>query len=299
MARSRNIKPGFFKSEQVADCSDGARLLFIGLWILADYRGVLEWRARKVKAELFSYDENRDMETLISELETQQLISILEQNGKRFVCIREFSKYQNPHKNECDSGSPLPNPTEFQDKSRTERHDSRAEREDSDPNPADSLILIPDSLIPDPDSLIERSLISMKPRKQRKNIYSKEFEEFWAISPKTGTKLEAFQAWQVLDPDKETRDLIEFHILEHIRWRKEWNKVDSKHCPNWKHMCRWLKYEAWTMVLDWPKMKTPPSVESHRRDERPNEGASDAEVATWLGVDEDVYAAGKQKFNNE
>ena len=39
MARIRYIKPEFFDSEQVASVSLGARLLFAGLWTVADREG--------------------------------------------------------------------------------------------------------------------------------------------------------------------------------------------------------------------------------------------------------------------
>ena len=55
MARARNIKPGFFKNEFLADLPFETRLLFIGLWTLADREGRLEDRPRKIKMELFAY----------------------------------------------------------------------------------------------------------------------------------------------------------------------------------------------------------------------------------------------------
>ena len=36
MARARNIKPGFFTNDVLADCDPLARLLFAGLWTVAD-----------------------------------------------------------------------------------------------------------------------------------------------------------------------------------------------------------------------------------------------------------------------
>lgn len=39
MARARNIKPSFFKNEDLADLNPFDRLLFIGLWCLADREG--------------------------------------------------------------------------------------------------------------------------------------------------------------------------------------------------------------------------------------------------------------------
>ena len=47
MARSRNIKPSFFMNEDIIELPYEARLLFIGLWTLADREGRLENRPKK------------------------------------------------------------------------------------------------------------------------------------------------------------------------------------------------------------------------------------------------------------
>jgi hypothetical protein len=74
--RARNIKPGFFKNEDLADCDLSARLLFIGLWCLADREGRLEYRARKIKAEVFPY-ENISVEKLIKQLSDKGLFNCI------------------------------------------------------------------------------------------------------------------------------------------------------------------------------------------------------------------------------
>jgi hypothetical protein len=53
MARTRSIKPSFFKNEFLAECEPMARLLFIGLWTLADSQGRMEFRPMRIRAELF------------------------------------------------------------------------------------------------------------------------------------------------------------------------------------------------------------------------------------------------------
>ena len=50
MARARNIKPGFFANENLAECDPLARLLFAGLWCLADREGRLEDRPKRIAA---------------------------------------------------------------------------------------------------------------------------------------------------------------------------------------------------------------------------------------------------------
>ena len=56
MARARNIKPGLFKNELLVEQSLFVRLLFVGLWTLADREGRLEDRPKRIKLELFPYD---------------------------------------------------------------------------------------------------------------------------------------------------------------------------------------------------------------------------------------------------
>ena len=51
MPRARNVKPGFFKNELLAECEPLARILFEGLWCEADREGRLEDRPRRLKAE--------------------------------------------------------------------------------------------------------------------------------------------------------------------------------------------------------------------------------------------------------
>jgi len=56
MARTRSIKPSFFKNEYLAECEPMARLLFIGLWTLADSHGRMEFRPMRFKADVFQYE---------------------------------------------------------------------------------------------------------------------------------------------------------------------------------------------------------------------------------------------------
>ena len=56
MARARNIKPAFFTNDDLAEIEPLGRLLFIGLWTICDYKGDLEWRQKRVKAQILPYD---------------------------------------------------------------------------------------------------------------------------------------------------------------------------------------------------------------------------------------------------
>ena len=103
--RARNIKPGFFTNEQLAECCFAARILYEGLWCLADRRGRLEDRTKRFKASVFPYD-NVDVTELVEELEAQKLIVRYEVNGVRYIWIPKFLVHQRPHKKETDSTIP-------------------------------------------------------------------------------------------------------------------------------------------------------------------------------------------------
>lgn len=103
--RARDIKPRFYKNDQLAECSMAARLLFPGLWMLADREGRFENRPKKIKAEIFPFDDV-DVASLLKELEDAELILAYEVNGSRYFWIPQFKKHQSPHKNEKNSEFP-------------------------------------------------------------------------------------------------------------------------------------------------------------------------------------------------
>lgn len=56
MARIRSIKPEFWSSGQIAECSPNVRLLFIGLWNFCDDGGRHPASVRRLKMEVFPAD---------------------------------------------------------------------------------------------------------------------------------------------------------------------------------------------------------------------------------------------------
>lgn len=107
MSRARNIKPGFFENETLAECSPLARLLFIGLWCEADREGRLEDRPKRIKAKCLPYDDC-DADRLLAELERAEFITRYEVHGSRYIQIDTFAKHQNPHQRELASSIPSP-----------------------------------------------------------------------------------------------------------------------------------------------------------------------------------------------
>lgn len=108
--RARNLKPGFWKHEGIAECPFAARLLFQGLWCLADRRGVLEDRPRRIKAEVFPYDDitAAEISKWIDELERVGVVYRYEADGYKCLAITAFAKHANPHHKEPASDLPDP-----------------------------------------------------------------------------------------------------------------------------------------------------------------------------------------------
>jgi len=102
MARARNIKPGFFESDQLGEVSFCARLLFVAMWQLADRNGRLERRPAKLRAYAFRYDalSVADVDKMLAELERASLIVLTDAEGLDIIEIPTFAKHQTPHPKE-------------------------------------------------------------------------------------------------------------------------------------------------------------------------------------------------------
>ena len=168
MARSRNIKPAFFDNDLLAENEPLGRLLFIGLWTLADHHGNLEWRSKRIKKQILAYDDC-DVEALAINLDKSGFIRFYSDGEKTYINIVNFVKHQNPHKNERDKGSDIPLHSEELaqlidfDTLKINPDKSGLKRNYSDSNRADSPILIPDSLILNPETLEEEKDMSGNP----------------------------------------------------------------------------------------------------------------------------------------
>jgi len=100
--RIRSIKPEFFRNEQLAELPLEDRLLFIGLWTQADRAGRLEDRPKRLRGELFPYDD-LDVDAGLGRLANAGLITRYEVNSQRLIAIPTWAKHQRPHATEAAS----------------------------------------------------------------------------------------------------------------------------------------------------------------------------------------------------
>lgn len=145
MARSRNIKPSFFKNEILGVADPILSLLFASLWTLADRDGRLEDRPLRIKAETFPYRDIPDFNGYLTQLEQHGFIDRYKVGELAIIQVVNFRKHQAPHNTEKASElpeKPIDSPITVKQQLKNDQL-TQAKR-------SDSLNLIPDLLIPEP-----------------------------------------------------------------------------------------------------------------------------------------------------
>lgn len=210
MARSRNIKPSFFINEELVELPFSTRLLFIGLWTIADREGRLEDKPKKIKMALFPADDF-DVNEALNQLQNSGFVLRYSVNEIQYIHIHAFKKHQNPHIKE--PASTIPAPCE---------HSAKTVH----------VSLIPDSPLLIPDSPL--------PKKHTRTIALDDgFEQFWNNYPKKVGKAAANKSWIKNKPDIDD-------VLKALEWQKEsvqWTKKDGQFIPNpvtYINQKRWL-----------------------------------------------------------
>lgn len=95
MSRIRSVHPGFFTDENLVSASMSARLLFIGLGVEADDKGIFEWKPLTIKMRIFPADHVM-VEELLAELENVGAVRQYQLDGRKYGAIRNFRKFQKP-----------------------------------------------------------------------------------------------------------------------------------------------------------------------------------------------------------
>lgn len=116
MARIRTIKPSFWTSEQIVECSTNARLLFIGIWNFADDGGVIPASIKSLKMQIFPGDDfsSSEIGSMVDELLRVGLIIEYQVDTKSYWAVSGW------HHQKIDRPNlthPQPNLTKFDERS--------------------------------------------------------------------------------------------------------------------------------------------------------------------------------------
>ena len=109
MPRIRTVKPSFYKDEDLCDLKPLTRILFQGLWCLADKEGRLEDRPRYIKVEILPYDKV-NIEKTLSELHMSGFIQRYRISEKSYIQVTKFKEHQRITGKEAESESKIPPP---------------------------------------------------------------------------------------------------------------------------------------------------------------------------------------------
>lgn len=103
--RARNLKPGFFTNETLAELPPLTRIFFEGLWCAADREGRMEYRPKKLKAEILPYDR-ADIPAMVVSLSERGFVTAYQVDDCEYLRVNNFLKHQNPHPRETASNIP-------------------------------------------------------------------------------------------------------------------------------------------------------------------------------------------------
>jgi hypothetical protein len=221
--RARFIRPGFFINERLGKLHPLTRILFAGLWCLADRDGKLEDRPAWIKVQVLPYDQH-DINGELTVLEKEGFIRRYGVGNNRYISVLRFSQNQSPHHTEKESEIPdLP-------------LESEGLLGDSDNNG----YLTSDSF----DELL--SVISNQQRRisRRKEEGTGEdgFNAFWESYPKRNGKKsgkkQALEQWRRLTGEEKRE--AETAISKQIEHRSRC-LVAGVFCPEFPDAFRWLR----------------------------------------------------------
>lgn len=215
MARARNIKPSFFRDAALVELPIETRLLFPGLWTLADREGRLEDKPKQIKMEIYPAD-SFDVDVMLAQLTEAGLIIRYHVDGKSFIQVRNFSKHQNPHRDEKPSTIPAPPEYGVSTVQARCKHGG---------NRASTSNLQPDSLLTPP----------LPPKGGCAG-----FDRFWAAYPKKVGKGAAEKAFAKAPINGHLADVLT--ALERQKHSEQWQRDGGQFIP---HPATWLNQRRW------------------------------------------------------
>jgi hypothetical protein len=105
--KTRQLRQEYFINDKLAGCGPLAHVLYLGLLGLVDRDGRIEERPFPIKVQVIPYYDC-DIFELLAQLHDAGLIIRYEFEGKKYLQVTDFEKYQNIHLKEASSDIPAP-----------------------------------------------------------------------------------------------------------------------------------------------------------------------------------------------
>lgn len=133
MARMRSVKPEFWQDQEITRLPRDVRLMYIGMWNLADEHARLQGDPRFIKGQLFPYDDDMpawEIDLMVDALVSSGKAQRYTVRGAVYLYLPKLSKHQRLEPDKVASRLPSPDEAE----SETDQSESHANKsaQDSD-----------------------------------------------------------------------------------------------------------------------------------------------------------------------
>lgn len=256
MARTRSIKPAFFDNETLGDLPPLTRLLFIGLWCIADREGRLEDKPRRIKKILLGYDDidAEGTDSMLQSLHDSGFICRYSMGEERYIEVVNFTKHQNPHVKEKASVIPPPQDLYTTNETGYGGANQQNTRQAPDKHQTSTIQATPitvnrlpstGNLPPGIREAHEETCAAAEQteesKKEAQTLLQKRFDLFWAAYPKKVGKKDALKAFKNAKVDSELFDKI-MTAIGRARTTDQWQRDNGRYIPNpstWLNQGRW------------------------------------------------------------
>ena len=299
MARIRTIKPEFWTSEQVVECSPNARLLFIGMLNFCDDSGIHPANARRVQMEVFPCGtfSKDDVAAMIEELIENELLEEYEANGEVYWRATGFTKHQKV--DQPTYRHPLPSGEIPQTKRRNQKKPcttASPQPEARSPNNEQDSANVPRTLSEHSKSVHPRKGREGKGKENSNSPHTprdrgalnaeqqQRFNRFWEAYPLKKSKGQAEKAFARLAPD----DLLLEKMLAALRNQAEHREqlmAAGQFTPEHKHPSTWINAKAWEDELVPVQPQPMPGVQGGKSTAGPKERRAVREVISASVMD--------------
>lgn len=187
MARIRTIKPEFWVDDQIVELDYATRLLFIGLWNFVDDEGYVEYKAKRIKMQVFPADSIDVSNMLIDLIQSGRLARYNSDQGELLRVVNWGRHQKISHAT----------PTRF----------TGIRPVDSGSAPEPSGLF---EMTPEPSALKgkegkgrEVDMSTEGGRDTLRSPYSDSFLDWWQVYPRKESKGDAWKAWEQLRKSKQ------------------------------------------------------------------------------------------------
>jgi len=232
MARKRIIDPNIWESEDFALLSMLGKVLFIGLFSIADDEGRGKANPVYIRSKLFPFtaEEVRlaDIKNALSEIAQRMSVTFYTVNGTQYYALTHWELWQ---KIDRPSPSNIPSPEDGEpfDEDST---NARRTLDEHSTNPR--------RVLDEGSSLIEKNR-KEENRTEENTPRARGFDEFWEHYPRKEAKAPARREWERLDPDDKLMKKI-LDDIERKRGSPQWKDDGGRYIPlpkTYLHQRRW------------------------------------------------------------